>query len=369
MSMVLASRRAGVEHVVVCTERATARARSRLLIGSLQEVGIPVVTFPPLTWPAELADRWSVSFAQTPWIWRQSGGFDAVHVHGVWNIGALSGLVSGHARGVPLVVTAHESLTANDIDKSRSGARRMQKLALKGLYLRWSDLFILTSELESAESLPARAPHETIPYPLFDARRPRPRLRRRGAETELRIGYLGRVAPKKNVPLLVEALALLPRHVRLLVAGDGPQDLVQGARRRADELGVSDRIEWLGFVAPDRRDGFLEKIDLLAMPSSYESFGMAAAEAMLAGVPLVVSSRTGVSELLARHGGGVIVEPAAESLVDAILALDRDRERLSELGARAQAAVCEELDFDRIGERLRTAYGRAISSKPRSAVA
>ncbi len=366
MSMVLASRRAGVGHVVSCTELATARDRSQLLVRRLQDAGVPVVAFPPLERPAELAERWSLSPAQVPWIWRRIGDFDLVHVHGVWNIGALSGLASARARGVPIVVTAHESLTANDIDKSRSGPRRVQKLALRSCYLRWTNLFILTSALETQESLPASAPRETIPYPLFDAGTPVPKLRARGQGPQLRIGYLGRIAPKKNVPVLIEALALLPDHVRLVIAGDGPFELVEPARQRAEELGVADRVQWLGFVAPDARGDFLQEIDLLAMPSSFESFGMAAAEAMLAGVPLLVTAKTGIAELLARHGGGVVVAPDALSVAAAVLQLDRDRGRLSELGAQAQRAIREELDYDRVGHRLRNAYERVLSSSHHS---
>jgi glycosyltransferase involved in cell wall biosynthesis len=369
MNMVLASRRAGVEHVVSCTEQVSSRARSRLLIEQLEREDIPVIPFSALQRPVELAERWSVSPAQVPWIWREAAGFDAVHCHGVWNIGALTGLAAARAHHVPLVVTPHESMTDNDIDKSRSRARRGQKLALRALYLRWTELFIITSELETRESLPESAPHETIPYPLFDRRDAVAELLPRGQHDELRVGYLGRVAPKKNVPLLVEAMGLLPAHVRLLIAGDGPAEIIGPARRRAGELGVSDRIEWLGFVPPDARDEFLAGIDVLAMPSSFESFGMAAAEAMLAGVPLIVSERTGISEVLARRGGGVVVKPDAESVAAAIRELDLARPRLTELGAEAQRAIQSELDYELIGRRLRDAYARAVAADPRADLA
>ncbi len=366
VSLTLASSRAGIQHVVACTERPGSAARTRLLTEPLHERGIPVYSFAPVKRPAELADRWSVSLSQVPWIWRESGGFDAVHVHGVWNIGALSGLACAGLRRVPLIVTSHESLTATDIDTSRSAARRLQKLALKSLYMHFTDLFILTSQLETSESLPRRAPIETIPYPLFDRRRPLPALVPRGRSTTLRVGYLGRIAPKKNLALLVRALASLPDHVRLIVAGDGSPELVAEARRTARELGVSDRIDWLGFVGPDRRAAFLESIDLLAMPSSYESFGMAAAEAMLAGVPLVVSRRTGIAEIVRRQGGGVLVEPTAEAVADAITELDLERAGLAELGAQARSAIAAELDYEMVGARLRDAYHRATVTDPRA---
>jgi glycosyltransferase involved in cell wall biosynthesis len=365
MALVLAGARAGVEHVVCCTERSGNRARSQLLIGELERAGVRVTTFPAVRRPAELADRWSVSVAQVPWIWSRVGEFDAVHIHGAWNIGALSGLAFARNKRIPIVVTSHESLTANDIDKSRSWPRRRQKLALKALYLRWTSLFVLTSELETNESLPAGTPHETIPYPLFDPGRPLADAPIRGTRDRLTIGYLGRIAPKKNLPIVIQALASLPEHVDLAIAGDGPAELVEPARRLAQELGVASRINWLGFVPPDRREEFLDHIDLLAMPSSFESFGMAAAEAMLAGVPLVVSRRTGISEVVARRGGGVVIGADAQELAAAVKALDADRARIAELSAQARAAIVHELDYDRIGASIRAAYARAVTAPPR----
>ncbi len=360
MSMVLASHHAGVGHVVACSESERMGERARLLTSQLEAAGVPVVSFPQLRRPVRLAERWSASPAQVPWVWRQVGGFDAVHVHGIWNFAALSGLAFASRKRIPIVVTAHESLTEADIDTSRSRARRVQKLALKALYLRWATLFVLTSELETQTSLPPQAPRETIPYALVDPARPVPALVARGGQPELRIGYLGRIAPKKNLPVLISALARLPAHVRLVVAGDADGELGREARRLAAAHDVATRIEWLGFVPPGRRKAFFSGIDVLAMPSSFESFGMAAAEAMLCGVPVLASSRTGIAELIGRHGGGVIVTPDPDSVATAIDGLDRDRRGLPELGAQAQCAVTDELGYDRVGAALRGAYERAV---------
>ncbi|MHB8694277.1 MAG: glycosyltransferase [Solirubrobacteraceae bacterium] len=365
MNMVLASRRAGVEHVVCCTEEHSARGRAQVMVDELAAVGIPVISFRPLErLPAQLATRWSISPAQVPWIVRHAGEFDVIHVHGVWNIGALTGLTSSRLHPIPIVVTPHESMTNTDIDVSRSRPRRAQKLALKALYIRWADLFVVTSQLETSESLPPQAPSETIPYPLFDARRPPADLPSRSTRPELWIGFLGRVAAKKNLSLIIESLALLAPNVRLLVAGDGPADIVEPARERAAELAVTERIEWLGFVPPEDRDAFLARIDVLAMPSAFESFGMAAAEAMLAGVPTIVSERTGISELISRHGGGAVIHATPEALAAAVAEYDRDRDRLAALGLEARGAIQAELDYDRIGERLRSAYIRAVATQP-----
>ena len=185
-------------------------------------------------------------------------------------------------------------------------------------------------------------------------------MRPRGEGRDLRVGFLGRIDPKKNLDLLIDSMAQLPDHVRLVIAGDGPADLIYSLRRRAAGLGVSGRLEWLGFVEPGDRTRFLENVDLLAMPSAFESFGLSAAEAMLHGVPVLVSERTGIAEVISRHGGGRITEAGASAIATAIGELDAERGALSKMGARGQAAVREELDYTRIGQALRDAYADAV---------
>jgi glycosyltransferase involved in cell wall biosynthesis len=264
--------------------------------------------------------------------------------------------------GKPIVVTAHESLTTFDIDGSRSASRRRQKLFLKSLYMRYTTLFVLTSELEARHSLPPWVRQRTVHCPVVDGEGAVPVVRPRGEGPGLRVGFLARIDPKKNLDLLIDAMAQLPDHVRLVIAGDGPADLAKSLRRRADRLGVSDRLEWLGFVEPGDRTRLLENLDLLAMPSAFESFGLSAAEAMLHGVPVLVSDRTGIAEVIGRHGGGRITEAAVPAIATAISELDADRGALGGMGACGQMAVREELNYARIGQSLYDAYTDALGS-------
>lgn len=363
VNSLLAARRAGVEIDVAVPERASAHERSRVLVEPLEQAGITVRTFPPLVRPAELADRWSLSSSQVGWIARNLRRYDVVHINAVWALGLLAALAIARLTGTPTVVTAHESLTAFDIDASRSAGRRRQKLLLKALYERWTTLFVLTSRLEAEDSLPGSTRVRPIPYPLFDPRLPLPPLRPRGKGPALRVGFLGRFDPKKNLDLLIDALVGLPDHVHLVVAGDGPTDLVAGLHRRAEEVGVQDRVEWLGFVSATDRPAFFARLDVLAMPSVFESFGMSAAEAMLHGVPVLVSERTGIAEVIRRRGGGDIVAPQARAVAAALAELDAERARLDALATEGQAAVRAELGFVEVGAALKDAYALAASGR------
>ena len=359
-NMLLASRKAGVDNVVAVPEHRGRDTASRAYIDLLEQAGVVVHALPVLAWPPRAAYRWGISPAQATWTARHIADFDLVHVHGVWGMAPLSGLAAGLTAGKPIVVTAHESLTAFDIDTSRSAARRRQKLFLRSLYLRYATLFVLTSELEASDSLPHSAWRRTVYLPVVDGEREVPALCPRGEGRELRVGFLARIDPKKNLDLLIDSMAQLPDHVRLVIGGDGPADLVHSLRRRADGLGVSGRVQWLGFVEPGDRARFLENLDLLAMPSAFESFGLSAAEAMLHGVPVLVSQRTGIAEVIRRHGGGRVAEAGVSAVATAIGELDAERGALSRMGARGQAAVKEELDYARIGQALRDAYTDAV---------
>jgi glycosyltransferase involved in cell wall biosynthesis len=368
-NVLISTQRAGVSNVVATAGTSASRRRARALTDLLECEGVVVHQFPTPGWPPERPDRWGLSLRQVGWVGLRIGDFDLLHIHGAWGLSLLSGLAAATARRRPIVVSPHESFTAFDIDASRSAVRRREKLLLKRLYLRWATLFTLTSDLEVTDSLPAgkRERARSIPSPLVDPGASVPRLVRRGTCPELRVGFLGRIHPKKNLGLLIDALTQLPDHVRLAVAGDGP--MASEVRKRASARGVDSRVEWLGFVTAEQRSKMLEGLDLLAMPSVFESFGISAAEAMLHGVPVLVSERTGIAEVIRRRGGGITVTPGVDSIADAIRELDRERSALSDMGARAQDAVCTELSFSRVGEAFRAAYADALELSARRSAA
>jgi glycosyltransferase involved in cell wall biosynthesis len=360
MNFTLAAQRAGARNVLVTGGNSATLERSRAFTDPLKEAGVEVMSFPTLPFPPERPDRWGLSLPQLKWIARHVSEFDLIHIHGAWGLVLLSALTAASIRRIPIAVTAHESFTAFDIDDSRTPLRRREKLLLKSLYLRWATIFILGSHLEAEDSLqpPEMNRLRVVGDPLFDPDAPVPELRPRGESENFTLGFLGRIHPKKNLDLLVNALPEMPPRVRLVVAGDGPD--ADKVRRLIRARGLQGRVDWRGFVSPDQRVRFLDGVDVLAMPSIFESFGMSAAEAMLNGIPVIVSTRTGIAELIRRRGGGLIVGPTVEAIVGAVRQLDSARQSLADLGAQGQQAVCTELSYSTIGEALVEAYADAI---------
>jgi glycosyltransferase involved in cell wall biosynthesis len=155
---------------------------------------------------------------------------------------------------------------------------------------------------------------------------------------------VGSVVPRKGYDILVAALAKLPDLAwRLVIAGDRGRSL-ETARRLDAEVtrhGLAGRITFVGAVAPQRLMQLYAVADLFVLPSRFEGYGMAYAEAIAHGVP-VVGTRAGAVPDTVPAGAGVLVPPddvdALAVVLRRLIGSPSERERLA-AGARAAATT------------------------------
>jgi glycosyltransferase involved in cell wall biosynthesis len=187
------------------------------------------------------------------------------------------------------------------------------------------------------------------------------------SKAPLRLLYAGRLAVEKGVVVLLAACQLLrDRGTRysLELIGDGT--LRPALERRARELGVSDRVRFLGSVPRQQLGAHYRRADLVCMPSLDEPFGAVAVEALMAGTP-VVASEVGGLPFVVRHGENGLLVPPDEpaTLAGALALLDQDRTRLASLRRAAHASVRSRFSWDHLGETVRGAV-RAALAAPRT---
>ncbi len=122
----------------------------------------------------------------------------------------------------------------------------------------------------------------------------------------------------------------------LIFAGEGP--LRQSLEEEAKALGIAERVRFLGFINQSRLPAVYCAADLLVLSSDYEPFGVVLNEAMLCGIPVVVSDRVGARYDLVREGETGFVYPCGD--VDALARILQeilpDRERLRRMGEAAR---------------------------------
>jgi glycogen(starch) synthase len=153
-----------------------------------------------------------------------------------------------------------------------------------------------------------------------------------------RILSVGRIDRRKGIDTAIEALVELPEEARLTVAGEGDAGTLAELQAHAARLGVSERVEFLGFCDTERLAELYAEADAVVFPVIWdEPWGLVPLEAMAHGVPVLATGRGGSAEYL-RDGDNALLHAAGDpsALATALVRLAGDavlRERLREGGA------------------------------------
>ena len=270
-----------------------------------------------------------------------AGRMDLVHVHCGEDLAVLPlARLAARRHCCPLVATMHLSVRhAPRPATARGTLLRAAESAMERTLLPGADAVIAltpsTERLLRGDGIPAGQVHVIPPGydpALFAAASadPFPGLPRP------RVGYLGRLAPQKDVDTLLQAFALLPADTQLLLAGDGPDR--PALQRHAQRFGG--RVHFTGFVPHTAVPAVLAHVDLLVLPSLYEDLSSTLIEAMATGLP-VVATRVGGTADLVRHGvNGLLVPPRdPAALAAAISQILTDPTAATRMAAAAQSTA------------------------------
>lgn len=326
------------------------------------------------------SEGFKYSPALARWLARHAGQFDVLHVHAVFSHSSIAAARQCWARDVPYVLRPLGSLATWALARKRW--RKHVLLQAVGLrVVRRAAAVHYTTRLEQELTERAVGPTRGVVVPpgidevLLQAPPPPPDAR---APVIL---ALGRVHPVKNIESLIEAFHRLAPETeraswRLVIAGDGDPDYRRRLARLAASGPAGARIDFVGWVDNAERRHWLHRAALLAHLSHQENFGVAVAEAMAAGVPVLVSDGVGLAAEIVEAGAGWRTTGAPGDVESCLrLALMDDRARAARahaartLAARftwtAAAAALEDV-YRRVA--LEHAAGRAALDGTRGAV-
>jgi glycosyltransferase involved in cell wall biosynthesis len=146
---------------------------------------------------------------------------------------------------------------------------------------------------------------------------------------------VSRLTAQKRVDLAIETVAFLAscgHELPLTIVGDGPER--RSLERLVEKLGIGAFVRFAGAVPSSEVPGYLARADLMIFPAQGEGFGLVAAEALMAGVPVVACwDGGGVLDVVPPNGAGRLTLPAPEAMGDAILGLllEHDRREMARL--------------------------------------
>ena len=176
---------------------------------------------------------------------------------------------------------------------------------------------------------------------------------------EFLLGHISNFRPVKRVLDVIRTFHILHRSLpaRLVMIGEGVD--LEPARNLAAELGILEHITFLGPV--DRIPEVLSQLDLFLLPSEYESFGLAALEAMACGVPVVASRTGGLPEVIEDGKCGYLCEVGdVKTMAERAAELLGDKQKITRFSAAARERAQSEFEPSRIVDTYEDFYLQII---------
>lgn len=201
----------------------------------------------------------------------------------------------------------------------------------------------------------------SMPYPIdLDLFHPRTT----GSPTRsLRCLWLGRIIPRKNLPLLLEGAALaIQRGADIQLSVIGQVSAIKGYERLLHQFPYPERLRWTPHVARQDVPAIVRDQDIVVQPSEEEDFGSSVAEAQASGLPVVIGKTNGNADYLCErdiHLADYDVESLASALTEMAA-----RKRDGKLGDSATSRSCAEKFFskDRIADQFIQTVSQMVES-------
>jgi glycosyltransferase involved in cell wall biosynthesis len=223
----------------------------------------------------------------------QQSDYDLYHTNGMWMHCNHETCLVARRKGKLYVITPHGMLYPQAL--ARSTWKKKLLLALGGVDkdLKRADCIHATcnEEMGYYRALGYNNPVAVIPNPAPAPGFIREILRENSVK---RIGFLGRLHPRKNVEALLAAWLMLAEKVRdaqLVIMGKGDVAYEQMLKDRARQYGLKN-VDFAGFVSGREKFEKLASLTALCVPSDFENFGMIVTEALSVGTPVIASKGT-----------------------------------------------------------------------------
>lgn len=288
------------------------------------------------------------------------GRVDVIHDHGIWLRSNHQSAFLATSLGIARVVSPRGMLEPH-ARQLRAWKKRVAWMLYQRKDLRTATFLHATSDREKLEfpRLGLNQPAIVIPNGV-DLPAYRSLIPSSARRTAL---FLGRIHPIKGLPALIDAWGrVAPEGWRMRVVGPDEAAHRVELASRVEAAGLSDAWQFDGAVDREDRWRVLQEADLFILPTKTESFGIAVAEALARGLPVITT--TGAPwEGLVTHRCGWWVERSADALAAALReAVAMSPEQRREMGDRGRAWVEAEFSWTDIGRRMAEAYAEILES-------
>ncbi len=300
------------------------------------------------------------------WLRGQISNYDLVHIHSMFSYPAL--IAGYYARNMrkPYILRPFGTL-----DRYCMGRHFLRKRVYFELCERRNldraRVIHCTSLSEKEEIARFNLKPRSVVIPLGVDTVSEPFLKRTAKNTHVKsILFLSRIDPKKGLELLIRAIAMLKETRQdfcLLVAGSGKSNYLAMLKKSVRDLNLENHIRFLGAVGGDKKDEALRIADIFVLPSYRENFGLAVAEAMAAGCPVVISDQVAIHREVADYGAGVITSLSPDDISRKLNNLLNNENARLVMGQRGQELVRDRFNLESNVQKLILLYEDILNNE------
>lgn len=281
---------------------------------------------------------------------------DIYHIHGTWMHHGLAVAKYAKRQGKPYVVAPRGMLYPQALAHHALPKRLMMALYQRRVLQEAACVqATCIEEMEHYRALGFTNPVAVLPNPIDISGiidRPIPEKR------VFKVGYLGRIHPRKRIERLIYAFGNLRDELKdshLVIIGGGDETYMSFLKNEVKRLGLAN-VEFAGFLSGLEKDTAITELSLLVVPSDFENFGNIVTEALVRGVPVIASNGMPWREL-EDFGCGRWIDNDQESIDKAILGMVKTpRERLIEMGEKGKRLIHDNYSVDVLGGKMLSLY-------------
>jgi glycosyltransferase involved in cell wall biosynthesis len=311
--------------------------------------------------------RYKFSIDLLRWLSVHAKEFDIAHIHALFSPVSTFAATVARSQHLPYILRPLGTLDPADLQKKRQ-VKQLYAALFERANLANAAAVHFTSDQEAKISERFGAITRDLIIPLGVASSSVRSRSSSPASAPPTVLFMSRLDPKKGLDLLLPALEHLLQtglSFRFVLAGANPQDPAyeQQIRDRIQASPLANCTTMAGFVTGEAKAALLQSADLFVLPSYYENFGIAVAEAMAAGVPVVISDQVHIWPAIQQAQAGWISSCQVPALTHQLhLALQNADDR-RQRGENAKAYASQHYSWDAIAQQTIEVYQQLLAHR------
>ena len=309
------------------------------------------------------------SKAATTWMWKNLANYDILDHHYLFSYLPTCAAAIARWKKIPYTVRTMGQLTSWALAQGKAKKQLYTTLfERKNLQKAAAVHCTANGEADDVKAFGITTPTVTLPLgvnvpdEIPDAKQKLRQQYNLDPDTPI-ILFLSRLHYKKRPDLLLRSLSDLKAAGQTffaIFAGTGEPEYTDELTKLTEYFDLKDQVIFPGLITGDDKECLLQGADIFALPSYSENFGIAVAEALVVGLPVVITRGIQISPDIEAAGGGKIIEDTQESLTEALLELLQNPEKRLAIGEKGKAFARTTYSWSAIAQQLATEYRNLI---------